>query len=94
MAYRITRGRLLHEVDMLNDKTGRPTEYTISGETQVGHLHLDYNSTYGGYELREITSPGGSVSILYSRCKANEMLAYLSGAVNALYGSFEFPQKK
>lgn len=93
---RVSRQRLEHLVDILAELQGRPTgrvwiQEDGKNKARIGHLKLDHNTMYGGWDLVEIlTESGGEESLIGNtfagrgRLKAHEMETWLIGALWAL----------
>lgn len=63
---RITKKMLNQLIERLNDNLDRPADaYTKDASGQwtanAGHLQLDHNPIYGGYQLQEIVNSSGGV---------------------------------
>lgn len=82
------------EVNLLNELLDRPTEYhtKINGvwAANVGHLCLDHNTIYGGYQLQEVSNKLGALDdrafglSFGHRLKAAEMYLFLAGVIAGL----------
>ena len=76
---RTTKAQLYRMVYQLNEKLGRPlTQYSGYGKTLTGnkgHLFLDHNATYGGWQLSEMCGNGTGERTHFSgrRFSAKEM---------------------
>ena len=101
---RTTKAQLKSMVDGLNKALNRPQfAWTISplgAEVQVnksnpGHLMLDHNSIYGGYQLVEIDNESGGQRLHFSgrRFSAQEMWWMLYAVrESVIHGEFKrFP---
>jgi hypothetical protein len=95
MSRRVTEKRLQQLVYRVVELQGRPvTGSSGHGETQkanVGSIHLDHASCYGGWDLVEITSDRGSEESLVGntfggrgRLSSHEMETFLLGMLAVL----------
>lgn len=90
---RVTKKDLEELTRQLNEKENRPTTYSgpelETGpdgreypKINVGHIILDHAACYGGYALREVSTPGGGQSFYWpswTRVSAREMYYFLLG---------------
>ena len=99
MRKRVSRERLFRLAAKISDLQGRPVDmWARAGNMAIGHLKLDHNSAYGGWDLVEITSKTGGESSLVDnnlggrgRLTAFEMESFLLGMICALEGSQYWP---
>lgn len=89
---RLSIKQIREKVSLVNKLTGRPIEYATqlpNGrlDIHIGHLSVDYNTTYGGCQLNETTNKAGGVTDRVfnlswgHRMKLGEMSAFLDGLI-------------
>jgi hypothetical protein len=91
----ITKKDLQRKVDFIVNKLGLPKEgwtQDIDGnKANVGHIALDHNAIYGGWDLNQIMNESGGINSWIGndfagrgRLKAHEMETFLLGVVKGL----------